>query len=96
MAFRNKGMTFKSMTAKQFGAKISVTDVMVISEAVDWRSICKENSYIMKHGGLFQEFRVKPQFRMGGGYCQSLVRHKTAVHRQEFPERCIVAVIFGV
>ena len=66
---------------------------MVFAKAVDLIGICKENSYIMKHGGLLRECGIGTQFRVSGHNLQRLVGHKAAMQQKQIPEGLIVRVI---
>ena len=54
----------KAFLQKQFGTEKSVTDVWFRSEALDAVGIAEEDSYVVEHGCLFDEFLVEVPFGM--------------------------------
>ena len=93
MALCNQCMTRQALTPEQVCTQVTVTQVMVFAKAVYLIGICKENSYIMKHGRLLRESGIGTQFRMRGHNLQGLVGDKAAMQQKKIPEGLIVRVI---
>jgi hypothetical protein len=93
MTLSHQRMTRQTLAPEQVGTQVTVTQVVVLAKAVDLIGICKENSYIMKHGCLLDEWGIGTQFGVRSHNLQGLVGDKAAVQQKQIPEGLIVRVI---
>ena len=82
MPLRNQRMARQPLAPEQVGTQITMAQVMVFAKAVDLIGICKENSYIMKHGCLLDEWGIGPQFGVCSHNLQGLVGDKAASYAE--------------
>lgn len=94
MPLGHKSMTRQAITPEQVCTQVTMAQIVVFAKTVYLISICKKNSYIMKHGCLLCELNIKVEFRMCGSHLESLIGNKAAVQNKQIPERWIIRVIF--
>ena len=94
MALTHQGMMKIPLLTHQVSSQITMTDIRESTETENILGVSLENADIVKHGSLLHELQVELQFRMFSGQLQSLVSHRTAMHKQNTLQFILFRIIF--